>query len=140
MIYAVLFVAILVVGSIPLHSGFNTVAFPTRLGSFSALRSSSEVEAESSDLNSIKSILYRAADTKQTDGATVISNLLSAEKLVKSETKKRAADDFDVTSELRKNLAGTWRLIFTTGTLKTQQALNTRINYFPLTGEKPLFF
>ncbi|GMH94385.1 hypothetical protein TL16_g12894 [Triparma laevis f. inornata] len=98
------------------------------------------MEAESSDLNSIKSILYRAADTKQTDGATVISNLLSAEKLVKSETKKRAADDFDVTSELRKNLAGTWRLIFTTGTLKTQQALNTKINYFPLTGEKPLFF
>jgi len=82
------------------------------------------------ELDVNKRILYTAADTKTVDSELVVNTLLRAEKLVKNinkvTTSPRPID------ELKSNLVGDWRLIFTTGTLKQQKKTGVKVNYFPL--------
>jgi PAP_fibrillin len=80
------------------------------------------------EINSAKSILVRAAETKAEDSDMVIEALLSLEKLMR---KKAKAQGESVGEEMKAQLDGDWRLIFTTGTADTQQKYG-KINYFPL--------
>ncbi|KAL7565969.1 hypothetical protein ACA910_008423 [Epithemia clementina (nom. ined.)] len=73
-------------------------------------------------------ILYRAADTKQEDSDKVFEALSDLEKLMRQAAKL----DDTLATRLQEQLTGSWQLIFTTGTAKTQQQRGGRINYFPL--------
>ena len=88
----------------------------------------SSAAGAAAELEALKtSVLYSAATTTSTDPSTVVDALLTAEKLTKSINKELISPS----ASLRPRLAGSWRLIFTTGTLKTQEKVG-RVNYFPL--------
>ena len=72
-------------------------------------------------------LLYVAAETKTQDSDAVFEALQSLER----DMRKAAQLDSTITERLQEQLTGDWRLIFTTGTAKTQ-ARTGRINYFPL--------
>ena len=77
---------------------------------------------------SCKAILVKAADTKKEDSETVVQALLDLEKL----QRKKAKEEGDVVGEeMKTQLNGDWRLIFTTGTAKTQEKYGS-VNYFPI--------
>jgi hypothetical protein len=75
-----------------------------------------------------KVILNKAADTKSEDPDQVIAALESLEKLMRLKVKTEGEA---ASQQVLSNLDGHWRLIFTTGTAKTQEKLG-RVNYFPL--------
>lgn len=89
------------------------------------------MKAESFDeqIQSSKDILLRAAKTKAEDPEMVLEALEALEKSMK---KKKKVDGENVSKDILKSLTGNWRLIFTTGTKKTQDQFGTKINYFPL--------
>jgi hypothetical protein len=72
-------------------------------------------------------ILYRASETKAEDADVVITALSTLEK----DMRQLAKQDASVASDMLEHLQGDWRLVFTTGTAKTQQKFG-KINYFPL--------
>jgi len=76
-----------------------------------------------------KDFLRKAAITKCEDAEEVLTALEGLEKLMRE---KRKNEGEKVAQEVLDNLTGEWRLIFTTGTKKTQDRFNTKINYFPL--------
>jgi hypothetical protein len=80
-------------------------------------------------ISSCKEILRKAAITKSEDPEEVLVALQDLEKLMRQ---KRKLEGVDVAKEVLDGLTGEWRLIFTTGTKKTQDRFKTKINYFPL--------
>lgn len=80
-------------------------------------------------IESCQDILLEAASTKASDPDTVLQSLESLEKLMRQ---KRKMEGEGVAQDVLHHLGGKWRLIFTTGTKKTQDQFKTRINYFPL--------
>lgn len=70
-----------------------------------------------------------AAETKAEDSDIVVDALLGLEKLARSVSKE---DDGQLSRETLAKLDGSWRLVFTTGTIDTQQKTGRRINYFPI--------
>ena len=81
------------------------------------------------DIESCKEILCRAAETKAENPDAVLTALEDLEKLMR---KKRKEEGTSAAQDIVNNLTGDWRLIFTTGTKKTQERFDTKINYFPL--------
>lgn len=80
------------------------------------------------DIVAAVQVLERAAETKTEDPEAVLTQLLALEKLMRA----RNAFDGDATSrETFEMLDGSWRLIFTTGTIDTQKKIG-KINYFPI--------
>jgi PAP_fibrillin len=90
--------------------------------------SASITEDIGTEISAAKSILVRAAETKGEDSEIVIGALLSLEKLMR---KKAKAEGGSFGEDMKAQLDGDWRLIFTTGTADTQQKYG-KINYFPL--------
>ena len=70
----------------------------------------------------------RAAATKDEDPEAVCKALLSVEKEIRTAAKD---DGGEISRATLENLDGAWRLVFTTGTIDTQNAVG-KINYFPL--------
>jgi hypothetical protein len=81
-----------------------------------------------SRIDSCNEILYRAAETKDEDPDKVFEALSDLEKLMRTKCKEEP----ETTQQVLDNLNGSWRLIFTTGTVNTQEKLKGRINYFPV--------
>ena len=79
---------------------------------------------------SCNAILSKAAETKNEDPEIVLEALESLEKLMKA--KRKQDKKKEVAQDVLDNLNGSWRLIFTTGTKKTQERFETKINYFPI--------
>ena len=77
-------------------------------------------------------ILYRAAETKSEDSDKVVDALLDLEKLQRQKNKADPTTSDATLDALSGNGGGSWRLIFTTGTIDTQKKTGTRINYFPV--------
>lgn len=75
-----------------------------------------------------KEILVRAAETKQEDSETVIQALLDLEQLMRQKAKEEGEG---VGTDMKTQLNGDWRLIFTTGTKTTQEKYG-KITYFPI--------
>jgi len=80
-------------------------------------------------ISSCKELLRQAAITKAEDPEEVLSALQDLEKLMRQ---KRKVEGEGVAKQVLDGLTGEWRLIFTTGTKKTQDRFKTKINYFPL--------
>lgn len=79
-----------------------------------------------------KTLLYRAAETKSEDSDAVVDALLDLEKLMRQRNKADPTLAEQTLQALSGNGGASWRLIFTTGTINTQQKTGRRINYFPL--------
>mmetsp|Transcript_29639 Transcript_29639/g.45312 ORF Transcript_29639/g.45312 Transcript_29639/m.45312 type:complete len:261 (-) Transcript_29639:208-990(-) len=99
---------------------YSTKLFGKRKGSLAS--------AYDEQISSIKTFLNLAVETKNEDPDEVLNALESLEKLMRE---KRKAEGEGVAQEVLDNLTGDWRLIFTTGTKKTQDR-SGNINYFPL--------
>ena len=93
---------------------------------------STQLFATSSDYDeqiaSHTAFLCKASVTKCEDPEQVLNSLESLEKLMRQ---KRKAEGEGVAQDVLDNLTGEWRLVFTTGTKKTQDR-SGKINYFPL--------
>lgn len=106
-------------------------------GSLSASSSSTEeATAEVSgdvdaQIDEVLRILYTAAETRAEDSDTVVAALLDLEKLVRARNKGDPSCADATLAALGGNGGGSWRLIFTTGTVNTQKRTG-RINYFPI--------
>lgn len=89
------------------------------------------------DIIKCTTLLNKAAETKAEDPDLVLESLMSLEQLMKTKRKSSSSssdssDDYSVSRNIVEKLNGSWRLIFTTGTKKTQERFETRINYFPI--------
>ena len=80
------------------------------------------------DILTATTLLERAAETKGEAPDAVVAALVNLEKLMRAKNK---ADDNQTSRETLTKLAGSWRLIFTTGTVDTQKKIG-QINYFPI--------
>ena len=87
-----------------------------------------DISLINNEVNSIKELLYKASNKEVDDTDSIVTSLLSLEKLMR---KKNSLDENETSQETLKALNGEWRLIFTTGTVNTQKKIG-RINYFPL--------
>lgn len=74
-------------------------------------------------------ICTAAAETKSEDGEAVVDALLTLERDLRNTAK---TDGGALSRATLAALNGSWRLIFTTGTVDMQNKLGGRINYFPL--------
>ena len=125
--------------------GFQPRAsFPSTLSiscsrNLGALASTTADEDVDASIQNAKEILYRAAETKAEDSDSVVGALLDLEKLMRQKNKGNE-DGMDSTLEaLSGNGGGSWRLIFTTGTINTQERTG-RINYFPIKATQSSIF
>jgi hypothetical protein len=75
-------------------------------------------------------ICREAATTKKVDGETVIDALLDLEQVMARAAKEEG--DGTLSRNTLAALDGAWRLVFTTGTVDTQNKLGGKINYFPI--------
>jgi hypothetical protein len=132
--FALLFVVAL--GStLPPAEGFATISIARHSSSASTIAVSSSTSTDqdaTARIASATALLTQAAKTKAEDSDTVVEALLDLEKLTRQQVKKNPALA-DATLEA---LAGgdgghSWRLIFTTGTINTQEKRG-RVNYFPI--------
>lgn len=73
-------------------------------------------------------ILYSAAETKSEDPEAVVTALEDLEQLMR----KKCKAEPDAAEEVLRNLDGSWRLVFTTGTKETQDKIKKTVNYFPV--------
>jgi len=80
------------------------------------------------EIRAAKAVLVSAAEAKSEDPKSVVESLLSLEKNMRAKSK---VDGGITSTETLANLNGSWRLIFTTGTIDVQKKTG-RINYFPL--------
>ena len=87
-----------------------------------------ELRALDTEIDNAKAILNSAAETRTGDSDEVVNNLLELEQLMR----KRQKLDDTTSLETKKFLNGSWRLVFTTGTIDTQKKIKGRINYFPI--------
>jgi hypothetical protein len=76
-------------------------------------------------------ILYSAAETKAEDGDTVVAALLDLEKLSRQKNKENPALADATLEALSGSGGGSWRLVFTTGTVDMQKKTG-RLTYFPI--------
>jgi len=86
------------------------------------------------DITAAKEILNKAADSKKEDPEIVMEALLKLEKLMRQKAKEEQQEgtiSSAVGEEIKSQLHGNWRLIFTTGTANTQNKYG-KINYFPI--------
>lgn len=95
------------------------------------LRMSAVEEDIDSQIAKTKTILYSAAETKSEDSDKVVGALLDLEKLVRTKNKLDEQHMQETFEALSGNGGASWRLIFTTGTVNTQERTG-RINYFPI--------
>lgn len=98
-----------------------TEASLTRLAATEA----SYAEAIESD----RVVLRRAAETKNEESDTVVDALLGLEQSCKERSR---AEGETAGSAMADKLTGTWRLVFTTGTISRQERTGARVNYFPV--------
>ena len=82
-------------------------------------------------IQSAKDILYRAAETRSEGSDAVVGALLDLEKLMRQKNKQNPEEMESTLRALSGDGGGSWRLIFTTGTINTQER-SGRINYFPI--------
>jgi hypothetical protein len=80
------------------------------------------------DMDGLLQTLKAAADTKTEDPDRVVGALLDLEKLARAVSKE---DDGAFSRDTLEKLNGSWRLVFTTGTVDTQKRVG-KINYFPI--------
>eukprot|EP00601_Ochromonadales_sp_CCMP2298_P023721 CAMPEP_0173278182 /NCGR_PEP_ID=MMETSP1143-20121109/4480_1 /TAXON_ID=483371 /ORGANISM="non described non described, Strain CCMP2298" /LENGTH=294 /DNA_ID=CAMNT_0014215329 /DNA_START=71 /DNA_END=952 /DNA_ORIENTATION=+ len=80
------------------------------------------------DIAQATALLVEAAGTRKVASAEVIESLLALEKLMR---KKNKLDEGATSLQTLQSLDGSWRLIFTTGTVDTQKKLG-KVNYFPI--------
>ena len=99
-----------------LPSPITTHRPPTRLSS-----------TTTSTIDSNLQLLRKAAETKDQDPTAVGQALVDLERQMRQASK----EDASVAEQTLDNLNGAWRLVFTTGTKKTQDQIGA-INYFPL--------
>jgi hypothetical protein len=97
----------------------------------SSALSATTVDDDTARIDSSISLLYKAAETKAEDSDAVVAALLDLEKLMRKQTKENPQMSEDTLQALSGNGGGSWRLIFTTGTVNTQERTG-RINYFPI--------
>ena len=71
----------------------------------------------------------KAAETKAEDGAAVVEALLTLEQDLRATAN---ADGGALSRATLAALDGSWRLIFTTGTIDTQKKFGGSLNYFPI--------
>lgn len=109
--------------------------FEDKVGEFGKLTASSSSKTGEGDVAKLEleiakatTFLEVAAENKKEDPDVVVTALLELEKLMRARNK---ADDNQTSVKTLENLNGSWRLIFTTGTVDTQKKLG-RINYFPI--------
>lgn len=99
---------------------------------------SSRPLANRADLNRQMSdcvvLLQSAAVTKQVDPDQVYQSLITLEQLARQCNRLKDEPEYAYAQSVYDNLHGSWRLIFTTGTAKTQSQLlgGAKINYFPI--------
>jgi hypothetical protein len=89
--------------------------------------SKDEVDSRNQQISEYEAILERTAETKQEDSDTVGEALTNLEKIMR----KAAKEDQTVATNMLKQLNGDWRLVFTTGTAKTQERFG-KVSYFPI--------
>ena len=82
----------------------------------------------STEISPLRDLLNRASLSRAEDSSAVTEALLSLEKLMR---KQNTEDKGETAATTIRALNGSWRLIFTTGTVDTQKKMG-RINYFPL--------
>mmetsp|Transcript_51544 Transcript_51544/g.149824 ORF Transcript_51544/g.149824 Transcript_51544/m.149824 type:complete len:253 (-) Transcript_51544:264-1022(-) len=99
-----------------------------RMSTFLQQSTTSTLDAS---INEAMSVLYRAAETKSEDSDTVVAALLDLEKLMRQKNKEDPAVADATLDALAGKGGGSWRLVFTTGTIDTQKKAG-RINYFPI--------
>jgi len=80
------------------------------------------------EIESARSLLVKASETKSEDQEAVCDALESLEQNMRKLCKEDTAE----AEALLKNLDGSWRLIFTTGTKETQKKWGRKVSYFPL--------
>lgn len=104
----------------------RTMTMTMTTTSLSATTSASYATVQA-EIDDKLAFLKSAAETRQQDSEQVITALVDLEKL------SRQAANLDETyaQEMLQNLHGSWRLVFTTGTVNTQKKYG-KINYFPL--------
>jgi hypothetical protein len=88
-----------------------------------------KLKAVNEFISSNKTLLLAASLKQVKDTSQVVDTLLSLEKLMRERNK---LDEGITSQETINSLDGSWRLIFTTGTVDTQKKLGRRVNYFPL--------
>jgi hypothetical protein len=91
------------------------------------ISSKDEVNSRNQQISEYEAILERTAETKKEDSDTVGEALTNLEKIMR----KAAKEDQTVATNMLKQLNGDWRLVFTTGTAKTQERFG-KVSYFPI--------
>lgn len=135
---AVISSSIIIPCVILLHSLPSCTAAFTPTKSVSSLSTTSSITSAlfattqdyDEEIGSCISTLNIAAETKTEDPEVVLGALESLEKLMRAKRKEDKKQE--VAQDVLDNLNGSWRLIFTTGTRKTQERFETKINYFPI--------
>lgn len=108
---------------------FLSNLFPSKTSKESNSNSNSnELVLVNNEISTVRSLLIKASNKEIEDTNSIVESLLKLEKLMR---KKNNIDDNITSEETLKSLNGSWRLIFTTGTVDTQKKLG-RINYFPI--------
>ncbi|KAG7341620.1 hypothetical protein IV203_023573 [Nitzschia inconspicua] len=125
----------------------NSRSLPLLSARASSLLSASTTKQQQDDITSTEdriatviALLTRAADTKSEDSDSVVEALLDLEKLTRQQVKQNPSIADATLQALSSNVGDgggnndgqSWRLIFTTGTVNTQQKRGGRINYFPI--------
>lgn len=80
------------------------------------------------DISSARSVLLDASTTKTTEPLKVLESLTSLERLMRA---KNRLDEGATSQDTLSRLNGSWRLVFTTGTVNVQKKLGA-VNYFPI--------
>ena len=80
------------------------------------------------DISSAKSVLLEACTTKTTEPMKVLESLSALEKLMRA---KNRLDEGVTSQDTLTSLNGSWRLVFTTGTVNIQKKIGA-VNYFPV--------
>lgn len=80
------------------------------------------------DIKSARSVLLEASTTKTTEPLKVLESLSALEKLMRA---KNRLDEGVTSKDTLFRLNGSWRLVFTTGTVNVQKKIG-KVNYFPI--------
>jgi hypothetical protein len=109
----------------------GSLTVPSTASSLPASIGSSNSETDDSVIQDTLALLTRAAETKTENSDDVVAALLDLEKLMRQKNKQDPTVAETTLQALAGQGGGSWRLIFTTGTVNTQQRTG-RINYFPI--------
>ena len=102
---------------------------PTSFSRVASLAASSTASTDiDSEISDCLVVLNRAAESRAEDPELVFDALTRLEKLQRT----KAKTDSSVATDMLSALNGSWRLVFTTGTVDTQSKIKGKVNYFPL--------